>query len=307
MKMKACIAALLVMTALLSLTGCQNKGSVDSNGVPKTLMIAVVQTDNVPEIKAVRESVRDYLQKKLGIPVEMIFTTDYTGVIEALKANKVHMADMPPFAYVIATRTMKLTPIVTLGNNGQPSTYQSVIISNGHGNIKSMDDVKARSKSLSLCFVDPASTSGHLIPRAYLNSIGLNPDTAFKQTIFAGSHLTSVLSVKSGKIDVGCTSSFVFKIMTEKKLIKDGDIRTLWTSDPIVSQPIVVRTDLNSAFVKRIQRAYLDMNTEHPEILKAYIKIFLKDTAKRTYVIAKDSYYDGLRKIASGIKDLKSN
>jgi len=178
--MKACIVTLIALFTLLHLSGCKNKGSVDSNGMPKVLLIAAVQTESMDDLKKARGQICNFLSKKLGIPVEMVYSTDYSGVIEALKSNKVHMANMPPFAYVIATREMTLIPIVTLGNNGKPSTYQSVIISNGHGNIKSMADVKARSKSLTFCFVDPASTSGHLIPRAYLNSIGLNPDTAFK-------------------------------------------------------------------------------------------------------------------------------
>jgi phosphonate transport system substrate-binding protein len=299
---------IMILITVLATAGCKNnKGSVDSNGMPQTLVIGIVQTENIQEIKDVREAVRKYLEKKLGIPVELIYTTDYNGVIEALKSNKVQMAELPPFAYVLATRTMALTPIVTLGSNGKPFTYTSVIIANGHSALKSMADVKANSKNLTLCFVDPASTSGHLIPRAYLNLIGLNPDTAFKQTIFAGSHLTSVLSVKSGKIDLGCTTDLVFKIMTEKKMIKDGDLRVLWTSAPIVSDPIVVRNDLNKDFAKKVQKAYLDMNTEHPEILRSFMKLFMKDTAKRTYIPAQDSLYDGLRKIAAGVKDFKAN
>jgi phosphonate transport system substrate-binding protein len=304
--MKSLIALVLVIMTM-AFAGCKNKGSVDSNGMPQTLVIGMVQTDSFNEIKKVREQMRKYLEKKLGMPVEMVFSTDYNGVIEALKAHKVHMANLPPFAYVIATRAMSLTPIVTLGNNGKPSTYHSVIIVNGHSNLKSMADVKANAKSLTFCFVDPASTSGHLVPRGYLNMIGLNPDTAFKQTMFAGNHAASVLSIKSGKIDVGCTTDLVFKIMTKAKMIKEGDIRVIWTSAPIVSDPIAVRTDVNKDLVKRIQNAYLDMSKDAPDILNTYVKLFLKDTAKRSYMVAQDSMYDGLRKIAAGIKGLKAN
>ncbi|MFC0512785.1 phosphate/phosphite/phosphonate ABC transporter substrate-binding protein [Mucilaginibacter angelicae] len=300
----------LIIIALIALTAfsaCKNKTELDSNGMPQTLTIAVVQAEGIDEIKKVREQIRDYLQEKLKMPVELIYSNDYTGVIEALRANKAHMADMQPFAYVIASRTLKLNPLVTLGNNGKPSTYKSVIISNAHGNIKTMDDVKARSKNLTLAFVEPASASGHLIPRAYLNSIGLNPDTAFKQTIFAGNHLTSVLSVKSGKVDIGCTTNLVFMLMTKAKMINDGDIRVLWTSDPIVSDPVVIKNEVNKDLQKRIQQAYLDMNKERPEILKAYVKIFIKDTTRRSYMVANDTLYNGLRKIAGSIKSLKAN
>lgn len=297
----------LLLLLLLSLAGCSNPGSVDSNGMPKKLIIAVVQSENIEEIKQVRESIREFLEKKLNMPVEMISTNDYTGVIEALKAKKVHVADIPPFAYVIATRSMQLTPLITFGNNGKPSTYQSVIIVNAHSNIKSMADVKARAKNLTFCFVDPASTSGHLVPRAYLNTVGLNPDSAFKQVVFAGNHLASVLAVKSGKIDVGCTTSLIFGLMIQKKMIDAGDIRVIWTSDPIVAQPYVARGDLNKDLIKKIQDAFLAINTEKPEIIKSYLHLFMRDTVKRSFVIVRDSDYNGLRKIAAGIKDLKAS
>ena len=305
--MKFRIMILCLMQAMYCLSACNRPDDLDSKGIPRKLVIANVQAENINQIKEVREKIRAILEKKLGIPVEIIQTNDYTGVIEALKAKKVDMADIPPFAYVIATREMKLFPLVTLGQDGQAFTYRSVIISNGHGNIKSMADVKANSKNLTFAFVDPASTSGHLIPRAYLNSIGLNPDSAFKQTIFAGNHLAAVLAVKSEKVDVACSTSIMFGLMTKQKMIADGDIRVLWTSDPIVAQPIVARDDINKDFAKKIQDAYLSINTEHPELLQKYIKIFLPTAKTATFVTIKDSDYDGLRKIAAGVKDLKDN
>ncbi len=305
--MKFYIVSLIALLVCLNLTGCNTDGAVDSNGIPKKLVIAVVQSDGLPELTKVREEVRQFLEKKLGIPVEMIPSTDYTGVIEALKAKKVHVADIPPFAYVIATRSMKLDPLVTFGQNGTPMTYTSSLIVNGHSKLKSMADIKAQAKNLTLCFVDHASTSGHLIPRAYLNSIGLNPDNAFKQVIFAGNHLASVLAVKSGKIDVGCTTALVFNIMIEKKMINPGDVRIVWTSDPIIAQPIVARDDINKDFIKKIQNAYLAINTERPDILNKYVRLFLKDTAKRSYVVVQDSAFNGLRKIAAGVKDLRAS
>ena len=300
-------AALVVFLALFTFAGCRDKAALDAQGVPHTLIIGEIQADNVKELQHVREQIRQFLSKKLGMPVEIVYTNDYVGLIEALRAKKIHAAVLPPFAYVVATRSISLTPIVTLGSNGKPVTYQSVLIANGHSNIKTIADMKIHAKALTLCFVDPASASGHLIPRAYLNTIGLNPDSAFKQTTFAGSHLSSVLAVKSGKIDIGCTTSMVFGLMERAKMLNPGDVNVLWTSAPIVSDPVAVRADLNKDFVKKLQQSYIAMNTEAPGILKSYVKIFIKDTVKRGFMPAADSLYNGLRKIAGGIKDLKAN
>lgn len=296
-----------MIITVLAVAGCKNKGSVNDNGIPKTLVIGMVEAEKIPQIKVVREKIRLYLQAKLGMPVEMISANDYVGVIEALRAHKIHMAEMPPFAYVVATRSLKLTPMVTLGDNGKAVTYQSVIIVKGNSKINSMDDVKAQAKKLTFCFVDPASTSGHLIPRAYLNTIGLNPDTAFKQTIFAGNHSAAVLSVKSGKVDVGCTTNLLFNLMIQNKLLKEGDVKVIWTSAPIVSDPIVARDDLNKDLVKKIQAAYLDLDKEQPGILKGLMQVIFKDTIRRQYMVASDTMFAGLRKIAAGVKGLNAN
>jgi phosphonate transport system substrate-binding protein len=169
-----------------------------------------------------------------------------------------------------------------------------------------MAEVKARAKSLSICFVDPESASGHLVPRAYLTSIGLNPDTAFKETIFAGGHLASVYTVKSGKVDIGCTAKLALDIMISRGMLKKDDIKILWTSNAIVSDPVVVSNDLNKDLAKKIQSAYLSMGTDAPEVLHHILKMLTMDK-NLSFMVAQDSFYNGVRKIAGGIKDLKLN
>ena len=154
----------------------------------------------------------------------------------------------------------------------------------------------------------PASTSGHLIPRAYLNNIGLNPDNAFKETIFAGSHAASILSVTSGKIDVGCTNLD----LSLDKMIREGDVKKeevviLWTSPPIVNDAIAVRTDLNKDFVKKLQNAFIDVAREDYPAFDKYTRLYFPNTKKMSYIPIEDSIYNGLRTIAGKIKQFKIN
>ena len=305
MKIKAFIATLLA-AALLG--GCTNKTALDANGVPGKLVIAIYAGgDNPGAIKSAMAQFGAYLEKKLDMPVEFEFSTDYTSVIEAIEAKKAHIAYLSPFSYVLASRKHNITPFATLGENGKQSTYHSVIFTNPGTGINNIDDLKAKSKSLTLCFADPASTSGHLIPRAYLVTIGLNPDSAFKQVIFAGSHPASILSVASHKIDVGCsTTEYGIQKLERAGELKPGEIKVLWQSGPIVSSPIVARNDLNKDFVKKIQGLYLNLAKDAPGIFAAYIKLYHPKLNGLSYMTVQDSMYNGLRKIAGGIKDLNA-
>jgi len=291
---------------IIAFAGCKNKASLNDKGIPKTLVIAVFGSEDPRLVRAVYEPIGKYLSKKLNMPVEMLYTTDYAAVIEALKAQKVHMAYLSPFSYVIAAKNAKITPIILLGAGGKPYMYYSNIITRKESGINSMADVKARSKNLSLCFVDPESASGHLVPRAYLTSIGLNPDTAFKSTIFAGGHLASVYTVKSGKADIGCTAKLVLDIMLSRGMLKKDDIKILWTSDAIVSDPVVVSDDLNKDLAKKIQNAYLNMGRDAPDVLHNCLKMLTMDK-NLSFMVAKDSFYNGVRKIAGAVKELKLN
>ena len=301
------MVAAIALTLLIPSTGCRNKAALDANGVPYTLIVAVYQGDNPGETLQVMALVKKYMEKELGIQIEYQYSTDYTTVIEAMVTGKAHMAYLSPFSYVLATQKQRLIPMVAPGFHGRPFTYTSMIFTHPGSGLHSMADVKAKSHELTLCFADPASTSGHLVPAAYLKSIGLDPKTAFKQSLYAGSHAASLLSVKSGKIDVGCSFQLAYDKAIRDGLIKPGDLVQLWESDPIVEGPICMRPEVSPAFTAKVQDVLLRMPRDGREAFQAYMsRYFPKMSDSLAYLPAYDSLYDPLRRIAVDIGDLQS-
>jgi phosphonate transport system substrate-binding protein len=306
--LKLTVAVLLTLLLLPPVTGCRSKTALDSNGVPNTLMVAVYQGDNPGETLQVMALVKKYMEKELGVKVEYQYSTDYTTVIEAMVTGKVHMAYLSPFSYVLATQKQRLIPMVAPGFHGRPFTYTSMIFTHPGSGLHNMEDVKARSHELTLCFADPASTSGHLVPAAYLKSIGLDPKTAFKQSLYAGSHAASLLSVKSGKIDVGCSFQLAYEKAVRDGLLKPGDLVPLWVSDPIVEGPICMRPEVSPAFTAKVQDVLLRMPRDGREAFQAYMsRYFPKMSDSLAYLPAYDSLYNPLRRIAVDIGDLQTS
>jgi phosphonate transport system substrate-binding protein len=308
LRLAAC--SILLLQTLLTLLpfllpACRSKTALDVNGVPYTLVVAVFEGDNPGETTKVLGLVREYMQRKLNMRVEYLKSTDYTTVIEAMLAGKAHMAYLSPYSYVLATQKQHLIPLAAPGLNGKPFTYRSMIFTNPQTGLHSIEDVKARSHQLTLCFADPASTSGHLIPRTYLTSIGLDPKTAFKQTMFAGTHAASVFSVLSGKVDVGCAFQFAYEKMLRDGAFKSKDIVVLWQSDPIVEGPICMRPEVNAAFREKVKQALLDMPRDGREAFLAYMSMYFpKQADSLSYMPIQDSMFNGLRAIATSVGDL---
>ena len=133
-KLNYFLPILLGLTLLLTAVGCKNKLALDAEGNPNTLVIGVYEGDNIAEQRVVLEKVRKYLEKELGMKVEVQVSSDYTSVVEALLTKKVHMAYMSPFSYVLATQKQPLVPLVVSGMNGKPVNYRSIIFTNPNTN-----------------------------------------------------------------------------------------------------------------------------------------------------------------------------
>src|SRR5260221_13338859 len=109
------LVGIFFLAAFLSLTGCHNKADLDANGMPGKLVIAIYAGgDNPGGLKAGLELFKIYLQKKLGMEVQYDFTTDYTAVIEAIRAKKAHIVYLSPFSYALASQRHDISPIVTI-------------------------------------------------------------------------------------------------------------------------------------------------------------------------------------------------
>ena len=304
--MKA-IVSIFALLIVFTASGCKDKAALDDKGVPGELVIGVFGGENPGHTQYIMESLRQTMEKTLGIPVKMLITNDYTAVIEGLHSKKLHMGYLGPFSYILAAQYKDIDPLVAMGRNGKPSVYHSVIYVRTSSGLNSMADVKAHAKGLTFCFTDPASTSGHLVPRAYLTSIGLNPDSAFKQTVFAGSHAAAILTVAVGKVDVGCaTDQYGVDMLVKRGLLKPGVLKVIWTSEPITESPIVIRKDINKALAAKIKQYYLDMAKKQPKAFHDYIAAYYAAApADFAWFPVADSSFNSLRKMAAGLKDLK--
>jgi phosphonate transport system substrate-binding protein len=302
------VRALIILTlscfALLGLPGCKKQSQAGaSDARPAILRIGWVPNEEDVERRARWEGLRAYLERRLGMPVELLQTGQYSAAIEAMRAEKLDVCGLAPFAYLIASEKGAAEPLVAPGfSDGQPNRYRSGFIVPKESPLRTMEDVKARARELTLAWADPASASGHLVPRAFLESIGMNPEKDFKQVIFSMNHTGSIMTVKAGKVDIAAITTTSLRNMIEKKRIADDDVRVIWESEPIMASIIAMRRDLSPAFKDELRAAYLAFATEDPSAWSALSPIYLSPGV--VWVAAQDSDFESLRKLARGVKQL---
>jgi phosphonate transport system substrate-binding protein len=293
-----------VLAALLS--GCGGPGPTqpsESSAELKLLRIGFVPNEEDLEQRVRFDALAAHVSKRLGVPIELVQTGTYSTAIEAMRAAKLDVCSLGPFAYLIAHEKTGAQAIVAPGTPaGEVNTYRSILVVPGSSSIRTIEDVRIHASKMTLAWVDPASASGHLVPRAYLESIGIVPERAFKSTIFTLSHLASAMTVKSGQVDLAVITQNGLANLVQKGRLKSDDLRVIWTSAPIATSVVAVRGGLAASYKEKIQAAYLSFRTEDPVNWSKFQRLFVDPAT--IWVAAKDSDYDELRQLARSVKHL---
>ncbi len=304
--MKTFSQLLLLLCFFIFFIGCNSK---PQNLVIDKIVVGVVGGDDPAERVSCFKKLTPYFEKEFGVKkVDIYVTSDYASVIEAMRSKKVDIAHLGELSYLLAAERAGAEAFVMAGTaDGQRAT-SSIILTSSKSTIMNIDDVKKRSKELSLAFADPASTSGHLYPRNYFNSIGLDPEKSFKTVSFTNDHSTAILTAMSQKVDITCTYSLAVNRLIIKKRIQKDDYRILWESEPYITPPISVRGDLPATLKEKIKQAYLDLPVKEPKLWSDYkntLYIMYPDEIreKLIYIPSHDSMYNGIRELARNCKN----
>ncbi|WP_094604142.1 phosphonate ABC transporter substrate-binding protein [Sporomusa silvacetica] len=279
---------LLVLAVVMA--GCGSGAKNTTQPVPemKVLRVGAIPAEDAQKTREAYKALTNYLEKKTGLPVELFVATDYSGVIEAMRGGKLDIAYFGPFSYVLAADKANAEAYAVEKRKGSGTSYKSLVITSPDSGIEKLADIKGRTYA----FVDPASTSGNLIPRSFYKKNDIDPDKDFKSVVYAGGHDAAALAVKNHKVDAASMDDITYSNMKEKNLISDQDIKIIYQSDPIPGSVWAWRKDLPDTLKGTIKQAFLEVAKEDPAALSAY------GGKVEDYAPANDADYNVIRETA---------
>lgn len=328
------VGALAAAGAVTSLSGAPvyARRSEQREGWPSRFTIGIYPDDDAAKAIAANESLRAYLQAQLDIPVELFTATSYSAIVEALRAGRVDAMEVGPFAHVLAVQEAKAEPLAValyprIPRGGVARVdprlapyYFSVIFTKKGSGISSVADLKGRE----FAFTDPASASGHLMPKTLLFQKGLNPDKDLK-TVFAGNHPAAVLAVWNDKVAAGATFEDNLYLMANSGQVdtcgfadginrqrtdvevrlrynacKEGQLVILAFTPPIPNTPFAVRPGLPNSFKQAVREALLKLK-EDPALVAKHQRYY-EDPTTRLKLKKLDDFYNVLRAAAQFLK-----
>jgi phosphonate transport system substrate-binding protein len=288
MEKKLLIFIGLLVIASAIFIGYSLTGNIVSDKEITVLRVGLIPADDAAEMLREYEPIKEYLAEELDMPVELKVTSDYTAAIEAMEYKHIDMAWFGPFSYVIANNVAGAEAIVNgVRRSDGESDYHSIIVANADSGIETLEDLKGKS----FAFVDPASTSGNLMPRKILIENDIDPEEDFSEYYYAGTHNAVEYAISNGRVDAGADSDNSYdRMLAEGEIDPETNI-IIYKSDSIPGSPIAVRGDLPDDLKEKITAALVDMDEQDIHKVGGWGDI---SSYKRVF----DDEYDIIRDIA---------
>ena len=300
----------LALTGSVVFAACSSDNISQQTLDVSELKFGIVSMESQLNQKPAWEPFIKEMEKQIGIPIKPNYVTQYSGVIEAMKAGDVQIAWYGGKSYVEAARRSNAEVFAQTVNDDGSKGYVSHLIA--HKDSKVATEAKAlgekkgdeyvveNSEKLTFAFNDPNSTSGFLVPSFYVFAKNaVNPKEAFKRLIFSGSHEATALAVANNQVDVATNNSESLSRLEKTNPEARKNIEVIWTSELIPSDPIAYRKDLPEELKTKIKDFFHNYKNEE----------VLKPLEWQGFVPAEDKTWDTIREleIAKKIAEVESD
>lgn len=223
------------------------------------IRLSGIPDENPTELQRKYQPMVEHLQRQLGVRVQYVPVIDYGAAVSALAAGKIDFAWLGGFTFVQAKVLAGAQPVVMRDIDRK---FKSVFIASTSAAIAKPEDMRGKS----FAFGSKSSTSGHLFPRHFLQTLyRIDPDKDFAgPPLYSGAHDATAKMVESGKVQAGALNIEVWNRMLETKKVDPSKVKVVWTTPEYVDYVWAARKGLPPDLVAKFAKAFLSLDSSRP-------------------------------------------
>lgn len=238
----------------------------------------------------------DYLKQETGLRVRYVPSIDYAAIVTAFGRGDVQLAW---FGGLTGVQGRNMNPASqAIVQRPRDAKFHSVFIVRSDLSVEKLPDLVG----LRFTFGSESSTSGHLMPRFFLQSLGINPDSEFKGNAgYSGSHDKTWQLVEAGAFDAGALNEAVWESAIAAGKIDISKVRAFYRTPPYFDYNWSIVGDIDttygegtqSAITTALLRLSLDLGENETELLN----LFQTDR----FIKTENTNYDAIREVAESL------
>ena len=236
-----------------------------------------------------------YLEQELNINVEWVPVNSYQEQLEKFHRNELDLVLFGGYAFIKAQLRDNADPLVMRDIDFQFTSYFLVAADNKATKISEL-------KGQSFSFGSALSTSGHIMPRFFLSTQDIVPETFFSQVDYSGAHDITARWVEEKRVDVGAVNSLTIDQMFKEKKLSKHKVKILWKTPPYPDYVWTARRGLPEILKAKIIEAFVKLSPDNKQH-----RILLQLTGANYYFPANADDFEPIRKIALQLEMLAAN
>ena len=232
--------------------------SLDEEGQLTVLRVGILPDESKAELYKRYTPFFEYLKKETGLQVEVIIPDSYSELVDQFARDIIDLAYLGGFTFVQANSNHAAMPLVMRDVDTQFTSVYFV-----KGNSQTRDITKTAGDRLA--FGSRQSTSGHLMPRYYMQvNQNIIPEKHFGSVRYSGRHDLTAYWVRDGAVDLGVANSRIIRKMLKDGRLEPQDIQVIWETPPYPDYVWAVQPDVTVKDRAKIRQAFLNLSIDNP-------------------------------------------
>ena len=253
----------VVFIALCALAAGFFQANRSDAGLPDELRLGVLPNVNRDSINQRYDALITYLSDELEVPCRLVPANSYEQLVEFFHNGDVDLAYLGGATLIQVLDRDNGVPLVSRDVDAMFSSFYLIRQDSG---IDSFAELEGKTFS----FGSKLSTSGHYMPRIFMEQDNIVPEDFFGDITYSGAHDATALAVQHGKVFAGVASAEIVEEMLEDGRLDDSAIQVIRESRPYVNYAWTIQPNFDEETRKRISRAFLDLlpsDEEHAAVL----------------------------------------
>lgn len=290
-RLRELVRALLCGLAL-TVGGCGSGGEGDA---PAQLTIGVLPDEAEEDLRRRYAPLVAHLRQALDTEILLVVPRDYGEILDLFGAGKLDLAMFGGVTFIAASERHGAEPLVVRDIDLQFTSYFLSRIEEPAATIEGF-------RGRSFAFGSELSTSGHFMPRHFMQARGLTPEETFASVEYSGAHDQTVYWVRDGRVDLGAVNGQLVRAMLIDGRLAPGEVRVVEETPPYADYVWAVQANLNQDFVNRLRNVFLALSPEDENDAA-----ILSNLGAGGFLPARDTDFADLRAAVSALQSSVSN
>ncbi len=261
--MRKCgLICVLLLVCSIGFMACNKR---ENKNEPQVITIGALPDQAKAELILRYKPLMRYLEKTVEIPFKLIVPENYSDLLKYFEAGKIDLAYFGGYTFLKAKELHGAKPLVM---RKEDLEFTSSFIARPVP-AKKLSDI-AGFKGMRLSFGSRLSTSGHLMPRYFLEKWGFKPEQFFSEVQYSGKHDKTAFLTRDGVVDLGVLNSLVLRNLFNSGKLKTDDVSVIMETPPYADYVWAIQPGLDKYIILGIQNAFLNLSItddEHRNIL----------------------------------------